>query len=148
MNVHLVNDSLAVANRLRPVLLKLNRELRREAHPLGVTGGQVSLLFQIRSRAGIGVRELAALEGISAAGMSGHVDRLERAGLVERRADPGDRRRQGLFPTAEGERVLRLVKKRRTAWLATRLQRLSAEELDAIQAAVEPLARLLEADAE
>jgi hypothetical protein len=36
-------DPVAVANRLRPVLLKLNRELRREIHSLGVTGGQVSL---------------------------------------------------------------------------------------------------------
>ncbi len=42
-------DSLTVANRLRPVLLQLARELRREVHPLGVTGGQVSLLVSIRA---------------------------------------------------------------------------------------------------
>jgi len=37
-------DPTVLANRLRPVLLKLNRHLRREVHPLGVTGGQVALL--------------------------------------------------------------------------------------------------------
>jgi DNA-binding MarR family transcriptional regulator len=133
-----------VANRLRPVLLKLARELRREVHPLGVTGGQVSLLVQIRTHAGIGVRELASREGISAPGMSGHVDRLERAGLVERRPHPADRRRHGLHLTAESERVLRLVKSRRTAWLAARLQHLSPEELRALDGAIEPLSRLLD----
>jgi hypothetical protein len=77
-------EPLAVANRLRPALLRLARELRRESHALGVTGGQVSLLFQIQRHKGIGVRGLAALERMSPAAMSGYVDRLERAGLVER----------------------------------------------------------------
>src|SRR5919204_706782 len=121
-------DSLAVANRLRPVLLQLARQLRREVHPLGVTGGQVTLLVSIRQHPGIGVRELAALEGISPAGMSGHVDRLERAQLVERAPDPRDRRRVGLRVTDEGDRVLRLVRSRRTAWLAERLKGLTSAE--------------------
>jgi DNA-binding MarR family transcriptional regulator len=135
---------LAVANRLRPALLKLARELRRESHALGVTGGQVSLLFQISRNRGIGVRDLAALERMSPAAMSGYVDRLERAGLVTKTQDQNDRRRQGLSVTDEGERVLRSVKSRRTAWLAARLEHLSPEELGALDAAVEPLLGLLE----
>jgi DNA-binding MarR family transcriptional regulator len=136
-------EPLAVANRLRPALLKLARELRRESHALGVTGGQVSLLFQISRNRGIGVRDLAALERMSPAAMSGYVDRLERAGLVERTPNPNDRRRQGLSVTAEGDRVLRSVKSRRTAWLAARLEGLTPEELEAIDNAVEPLLSLL-----
>jgi DNA-binding MarR family transcriptional regulator len=134
-----------VANRLRPVLLQLVRELRREVHPLGVTGGQVSLLVQIKRRPGIGVRELASLERVSPAAISGAVDRLQRAGLIERRTDAADRRRQGLTVSAAGERVLRAVKRRRTAWLASRLEHLSPEELAAVDAAIEPLTFLLEA---
>jgi DNA-binding MarR family transcriptional regulator len=125
-------------------LLRLARELRRESHALGVTGGQVSLLIQIHKHRGIGVRGLASLERISPASMSAYVDRLERAGLVERTPDAKDRRRHGLSLTAEGERVLRSVKSRRTAWLAARLQRLSPEELAALDAAVEPLLALTE----
>ena len=143
-----VSHPVALANRLRPVLLKLNRHLRREIHSLGVTGGQVSLLVSIRRAPGIGVRELAAQEGISPAGMCGHVDRLERAGLVERAPDPGDRRRVGLHITSDGLRVLRLVKSRRTAWLAERLRQLDPDELEAIDAAIEPLAHLLDENAE
>jgi DNA-binding MarR family transcriptional regulator len=135
---------LEVANRLRPALLKLARELRRESHALGVTGGQVSLLIQIQRHRGVGVRGLASLERMSAASMSGYVERLERAGLVQRTPDPNDRRRHGLSLTEEGDRVLRSVKSRRTAWLAARLEQLEPEELAALDAAVEPLLNLVE----
>jgi DNA-binding MarR family transcriptional regulator len=147
VNDLLTIDSVATANRLRPVLFKLNRRLRREIHSLGVTGGQVSLLVAIKNRPGIGVRELAAQEGMSAPGMSKYVDRLEAAGLVARATDERDRRRVGLRLTAEGRRVLRSVKSRRTAWLAARLRHLDEEQIAAIDAAIEPLAQLLEEDA-
>jgi DNA-binding MarR family transcriptional regulator len=133
-----------VANRLRPAVLKLARELRRESHALGVTGGQVTLLIQIRKRRGIGVRDLAVLERMSPAAMSGYVARLEKAGLVIRTPDQLDRRRHGLSVTAEGERVLRSVRSRRTALLANRLEGLSDEDLAALDAAVGPLLRLVE----
>ena len=137
-------DPITVANRLRPVLLKLNRHLRREIHSLGVTGGQVSLLVAIKQHPGIGVRELAALERMSAPGMSKYVGRLEEAGLVTRTGADADRRRIGLTLTAEGERVLRSVKSRRTAWLAARLRGLAEEDLEAVDRAIEPLLELID----
>src|SRR3954468_15822308 len=118
-------DPVTVANRLRPVLFKLNRHLLREIHSLGVTGGQASLLFTNQRHPGIGVRELAALERMSAPGMSKYVGRLEAAGLIVREPSEDDRRRIGLRVSPEGERVLRSVKSRRTAWLAARLRGLS-----------------------
>ena len=136
-------DTTTLANRLRPVLVKLSRELRREIHSLGVTGGQVSLLALIRREPGVGVRELAARERMSAPGMSKSVARLEAAGLLARTELP-DRRRVGLALTPAGERVLRSVRSRRTAWLAERLRGLSDDELAAVDAAIEPLARLIE----
>jgi DNA-binding MarR family transcriptional regulator len=140
----LAPDTTELANRLRPVLLKLNRELRREIHSLGVTGGQVSLLVAIKLAPGIGVRELAARERISVPGMSKFVARLEAAGLVQRAPVGGDRRRIGLTLTDDGQRVLRSVKSKRTAWLAARLRTLDEDELEALDRAVEPLSRLLD----
>ncbi|MDP9308671.1 MAG: MarR family transcriptional regulator [Actinomycetota bacterium] len=137
-------DPITVANRLRPVLLKLNRHLRREIHSLGVTGGQASLLFAIQRQPGIGVRELAALEGMSAPGMSKYVGRLEAAGLILRDPSDEDRRRIGLRVSPEGERVLRSVKSRRTAWLAARLRELSEAELEIVDAAIESLQELID----
>jgi DNA-binding MarR family transcriptional regulator len=139
-------DPISVANRLRPVLLKLNRQLRRELHSLGVTGGQVSLLNQIKVEPLIGIRELADRERMSKPGMSKYVARLEAAGLV-RRSELADKRRVGIELTEEGERVLLSVKRRRTAWLAERLRGLSPRELDAVDSAIEPLLTLLEMEA-
>jgi DNA-binding MarR family transcriptional regulator len=140
----LVSDPTTVANRLRPVLLTLNRELRREVHSLGVTGGQVALLVQIKFHPGIGIRELARLERISVPGMSKFVSKLEEAGLVQRAPVEGDQRRVGLTLTDAGRKVLRSVKSKRTAWLSARLGQLQPAQLQAIDAAIEPLAHLLD----
>ncbi len=136
-------DTTELANRLRPVLLKLNRELRREIHSLGVTGGQVALLVQIKARPGIGMRELAAVERMSVPGMSKFIARLEEAGLVQRAPVEGDQRRVGLSLTAAGHKVLRSVKSKRTAWLSARLRHLDPEQVEALAAAMEPLEQLL-----
>jgi DNA-binding MarR family transcriptional regulator len=142
----LVADPVTVANRLRPVLLKLNRGLRREVHSLGVTGGQVSLLVQIKANPGITAAELAERERISAPGMSGHLVRLEAAQLIRRERGHVDRRRIGLYVTDDGDSVLRSVKKKRTAWLANRLNRLSPDDRAAVESALPALEKLLEDD--
>jgi DNA-binding MarR family transcriptional regulator len=136
-------DTVSIADRLRPVLLRVGRELRREAREVGVSPEQVSLLVAIKYSPGIGVRELAARERVSPPAMSNHVDRLERDGLAIRTPSPNDKRRVGLTLTAEGQRMLRRVRSRRTAWLVSRLGKLAPDELATIEAAVEPLSRLL-----
>jgi len=138
-----IADPVALANDLRPILLRLSRELRKETEDLGVTGRQVTLLWLIRNHPGLSLRELAAEERISAPALSGHVDRLERAGLIERARSADDRRRVGLVLTAEGARLLRRVRARRTTWLARRLSTLEPDELAAVEAALEPLRKLL-----
>ena len=138
-----IADPLTAANLLRPVLLRLSRELRQETEQLGVTSRQVTLLWLIRGNPGMSLRELAAEERISAPALSGHVDRLEKAGLLARVRDESDRRRVGLALTDEGERLLRRVRARRTTWLADRLRGLDDDELAAVEAAIEPLGKLL-----
>jgi DNA-binding MarR family transcriptional regulator len=137
-------DTMALAESLRPVLLRVGRELRREAREVGVSPEQVSLLVAIKYSPGIGVRELAASERVSPPALSNRVDRLEQDGLVARTPSDDDRRRVGLTLTDEGRRVLRRVRSRRTAWLVTRLGQMSPDELAAIEAAVRPLALLLD----
>lgn len=141
------SDPVAVANGLRPALLHLNRRLRKELAPLGITGGQAALLWSIRSHPSLGVRELAELEGVSAPAMSAYVDRLQAAGLVGRRRSTTDRRRVELEVTEEGERILRSARSRRTAWLAARLRQLDPEELERVEAALPAFEKLLEVDA-
>jgi DNA-binding MarR family transcriptional regulator len=140
--IRVVNDPMTIAGRLRPVLLRLARELRREIHSLGVTGGQVSLLSAIQKEPGITASELAERERVSAPGMSGHLVRLEAAQLIER-TRAADRRRIGLSLTPEGEKVLKSVRKKRTAWLVERLERLEPEERESIEGSIDALEKLL-----
>ena len=132
-----------VAADLRPVLLRLARELRKETEQLGITARQATLLWLVKRSPGLSLAELAAEEGISPPALSGHVDRLERAGLIERVRSSDDRRRVGLRLTDEGARLLRRVRTRRTTWLTDRLGSLEPSELEAIEAATPALARLL-----
>lgn len=138
-------DALAVANRLRPALLRIHRHLREEAHDLGVTSTQASLLGAIYRAGSIGLGELAAREHMSAPTLVGHVDKLQALGLLARsRSDPNDRRRVTLQLTPVGEDVLKTLRERRTAWLTARLEMLSPDDLAAVEAAIEPLSRLVE----
>jgi len=137
-------DTTVLAERLRPVLLRLGRELRREARSLGISATHVSLLSLIEHWPGVGVKELADRERMSPAGMSGHVDALVRAGLVRRIGNERDRRRVDLALTAAGRSLLRKVRSRRTAWLAQRLGKLSGREIAALEAAIVPLGLLLD----
>lgn len=137
-------DAEAVAAELRPVLLRLARELRKETGQLGITARQATLLWLVKRRPGLSLAELAAEEGISPPALNGHVDRLERAGLIERVRSSDDRRRVGLRLTDDGSRMLRRVRARRTTWLTERLVALDPFELEALEGALGPLARLLE----
>ena len=129
------------------MLLRVARELRKETEQLGITARQATLLWLVKRSPGLSLAELAAEEGISPPAMCGHVDRLERSGLIERVRSSEDRRRVGLRLTDEGARLLRRVRARRTTWLAGRLAALEPAELEAVEAALTPLARLLEEDA-
>ena len=140
-------SSDVVASELRPVLLRLARELRKETEQLGITSRQATLLWLVKRSPGLSLAELAAEEGISPPAMSGHVDRLERAGLLERVRSSDDRRRVGLRLTDDGERLMRRVRARRTTWLADRLRTLEPEALESIELALPALLRLVGDDA-
>lgn len=136
-----------VADELRPVVLRVARELRKETEQLGVTARQATLLWLAKRSPGLSLAELAAEEGISPPALSGHVDRLERAGLLERLRSSEDRRRVGLRLTDDGQRLLRRVRARRTTWLAEHLRALDPAELEAIEAAIPALRQLVRDDA-
>jgi DNA-binding MarR family transcriptional regulator len=140
-------SSVELAEELRPVLNRLARNLRRESEALGVTSNQATLLWQVRNHPGLSLRELAEEEGITAPSLSGHVDRLEAAGLLRRVRSTHDRRRVGLELTADGRAILKRIRARRTTWLAEHLERLSDDERERLERALPALRALLEPNA-
>ena len=73
------------------------------ARALGVTGAQWRMLAAIRRTPGINQAAVAAWLEVEAITAGRMVDRLERAGLVERRADPADRRTWHLYLTPRAD---------------------------------------------
>jgi DNA-binding MarR family transcriptional regulator len=138
--------ALATAGELRPVILRLARELRRETAQFGITSRQATLLWLVRSHPGASLSDLASEEGISAAALSTHVDRLVHLGLIERTRSEDDRRRVGLELTEAGARALRSVRERRTAWLASRLATLGSCDLATVERALPALLELATAE--
>jgi DNA-binding MarR family transcriptional regulator len=70
-----------------------------------LTTSQLKLLTLVARTSQLGVSDAATFLGISTAAASKAVDRLAKAGLLERREVPGDRRALALALTSEGSRL-------------------------------------------
>jgi DNA-binding MarR family transcriptional regulator len=137
------SDITALAEDLRPALLRLTRQLRKESQRFGMSPLDAMLLGMVKHREGIGVSELADMEQMSRPTMSSHVKRLEQAGWIARRApDSDDKRRVSLILTPAGRRAMEAVRRQRNDWLAGRLASLTPEAREILRAAIGPLSQI------
>ena len=135
---------MALAEVLRPALLRASRRLRREAQKAGVSALDAQLLAVIQKNPGIGAAELADREQMTRPSMSGHVKRLLAAGWINRDPAEHDGRRVGIRLTKAGESALDEIRARRNDWLAERLAAIGPEARAVLAAAAGPLTRLAE----
>jgi len=84
----------------------LRKAFDRRAVGLGVTRAQWKVLFRLDRRPGLRQIELADMLDIEPITLSRIVDRLEESELVERRADPSDRRAWRLHVTARAQPLI------------------------------------------
>lgn len=135
-------DTQLVA-RLRLVISRLARRLRQETET-GVSPSMLSALATIERLGPCTLGDLAATERIQPPTVTRVVNRLHEEGLVDRIADPADRRiiRVQLSPT--GKTFLQRARTRKNAYLARTLRSLDPSEIAAIETAVATLERLLE----
>jgi DNA-binding MarR family transcriptional regulator len=136
-----------LAHRLRPVVVRLSRRLRQEAGAeLSPTQG--AALGTIDRHGPLTPSELAARERIQRPTATRVLARLEEAGLVARTVDPADRRSSLVSTTPAGAELLASARDRKDAYLARRLDRLSPEDLAALERAAGILERMLDEGAE
>jgi DNA-binding MarR family transcriptional regulator len=136
-------DVAALAEALRPAVLRLARHLRRQSQSLGLSPLDAIILGAIQKHDGIGVSDLADHEQTSRPTMSAHIKRLEAAGYIARQApDAEDKRRVGLTLAPAGRKALDAVRRRRNDWLAQGLAGLSPEARAALEVAIAPLTQL------
>jgi DNA-binding MarR family transcriptional regulator len=132
-----------LAPRLRWAITRMARRLRQEAGTdLGPS--QVAALATVERHGPLSPSELAKLERIKRPTATRIVGHLEAAGLVERVRDPHDGRASILSVTPEARELLKRLRARKTADLASRLSKLDPEDRRTLERAAELLEGMLE----
>jgi DNA-binding MarR family transcriptional regulator len=137
-----ITSSTELAVHLRLVISRMARRLRQEA------GGDLSpslssALASIDRHGPLTPSELAVRERVQRPTITRILGRLEDAGLVERTADPTDRRSSLIACSAAGHALMREQRTRKDVYLARRLRALTAEERATLDRAASILERVL-----
>jgi DNA-binding MarR family transcriptional regulator len=103
-----------------------------ELKALGLSIPQFDLLSTLTEREGVSQQELAQRLYVTKGNVSGLVDRLVEAGLVERLALPGDRRSHALHLTPHGRELARRGLEAQRDYVARTLGRLADADLAAL----------------
>lgn len=119
----------------------------RRARGQGMTRAQWLILFRLRGAPGMTQRELAVLLEVEPITVGRLVDRLEGRGLVERRADPADRRVWRLHLTPAATPVLAQIDTARDLFDAQATQGLTQAQRSAVIEALLTMKANLQASA-
>lgn len=130
------------AERLRLSIARLARLLRQQDDS-GLGPTVTAALSTVAKHGPITLGDLAAREQVAPPTITKVVEKMVAAGLIERSADPTDRRVSRVGITALGEERLADFRNRRTAWLSERLNELDADDLDRLEAATDVLEQLV-----
>ena len=138
-------DLSGLAAHLRLVITRTARRLRQQTGTdLGPS--QLSALASIERHGPLTPSELAEIERIQRPSATRIVARLEEAELVERVADPTDRRSFTVGINADGRALMNKLRTRKNAYLAKRLRGLEQADLATLDRAAEILEDLLEGE--
>jgi DNA-binding MarR family transcriptional regulator len=107
---------------------RLARRLRQEKAENELTGGQFSALGTLFVEGPLTLGELSEHERVTPPSMNRTVNALVEAGLVKRDGSADDGRKVVLTATEAGLALMRETRKRRDAWLAKRIIKLSPEQ--------------------
>lgn len=98
-------ETLRFMQRLWELVHALDVRSKRMARHLGVTGPQRLVIRMVGQTPDIMASEIADILGMHPSTLTGILARLERQGLLQRRVDSEDRRRQLFRLTAAGHRI-------------------------------------------
>ena len=135
-------ETAALAHDLRIACMRVARRVRFDADNT-FAPHQFSVLVRLHEKPRT-LGEVAAIEQVSAPTMSRTVSQLVDQGYVDRAEEPADRRTVRLSLTEEGTRVYLRERAHRDAWMAARLEGLSAAERELLRRATTLVDRLVD----
>jgi DNA-binding MarR family transcriptional regulator len=110
------------ARELRVVLSRLRRRLKETSDPRDLTASQTSVLSRLSKDGAATASELAAAERVRPQSMAAILAALDERGLIARRPDPGDGRRQLVSLSDAGRELVEDKRRAGEEWLARALQ--------------------------
>ena len=137
------DESLQLSQELRPMLPRLYHLSRRRIPGWDLTASQSSVMSTLVDRGPMRMGELAALEGVQLPSATSVVNGLVKLDLVERRADPADRRAVVIDLTRKGREQVDQLVERRNQSFALLLERLPEQDRKLLRDALPAVVRLL-----
>ena len=135
------------ATQLRESMMALARQMRRHRPDTGLTLSQLEVLGEISRAVVTTPAELAVRLHVRVQSLTDSINELEARGLVSRRPDAGDRRRQLLEATTAGAALLDDDRAQRDAWLhASMRDNLSELEFNLLMLVAPVLRKLADAE--
>ncbi|TGD86784.1 MarR family transcriptional regulator [Mycolicibacterium sp. CH28] len=137
----------AAATELREALMALARQLRRHRPDHGLTLSQLEILGDV-SRANVTTpAEIAARLQVRVQSLTDSINELQARGLLSRRPDETDRRRQLVELTPDGTELLMRDRAQRDAWLQeTMREHLTELEVNLLMLTAPVLRKLADAE--
>jgi DNA-binding MarR family transcriptional regulator len=135
------NGSMAIGKTLHGLY---SAALRRSPREMSLTA--LSTLATLDRSGSRRITDLAAVEGVTQPSMTALVSALERSEFVERHTDPTDKRVVLVAITGSGSRYVRARRRAGAEGFALLIDKLPANDREALAAASTALKHLMEAD--
>lgn len=116
-------------------------ERAHAAKAIGLSMPQLGIIMQLHHRGNCGISDLSERFDITNAAASQLVDKLVQSGLIQREEDPHDRRVKRVDLTEKGKDFIQHGMENRYRWTEGVAQKLSAEEREQVNRALDILSR-------
>ena len=129
-------DAVRVWFRLLRLQTRINLSITALVREIGLSVPQCDVLTTLTEREGISQQDLAARLYVTKGNISGLIDRLEAAKLVERRSIEGDRRSHAIFLTPQGRALAEKGIEVQRRFVIETLGRMSADDLKKLESLI------------
>src|SRR5580693_3485405 len=126
--------SVRVWLRLIRLEARMQAAVGERLREIGVSIPQCDVLTTLTEQEGVNQQELATRLYVTKGNISGLIDRLAEAGLVERRSTANDRRQHAIYLTEAGRRMAEQAIAVQHRWIASTLGRMAEPDLEALEA--------------
>jgi DNA-binding MarR family transcriptional regulator len=131
---HNADRSQRVWFRLIRLEARMQAAVGERLREIGVSIPQCDVLTTLTEKEGVSQQELATRLYVTKGNISGLIDRLTEAGLVERRSIASDRRQHAIYLTDAGRRKAETAIAVQHRWIASTLGRMNGPDLEALEA--------------